>query len=1282
MPDTLQLDVQDIDADTLASIRLGRITLADTQGIWFEAEGLSLRWKPSALWHATLHVQELAAQRIHFVRPPSNDEPPQAACLREQMESLQVTLQQLPDTLQGIQPPPLMLETLAVDEIAIDSTVVDLPSRFRLSGNADLVASQPQATMELHSLEGIDTHARIDLEGHGLTAQWREAKGGMLGHMLMLGSPAPTEMKLEATLADGNTLRHSLHLQAAETPLLTATIDLPMTDDAQLIVHATLPNPALFSPLAQYDTPIEMQAMLGENVLDATITSAHVPLSNKQNLTDITITNHIAFEDDPLFAITTDAKATLQQPDTHDMPVHVALQATGDDEKWRIAKLAATAPDMKMDASGAINLKAGTAQLNGTATIPQLVADFALGAQNLLDAPQAQAQLTINTWKQALPAPLDAVLATPLIIRAAIQPAEVAVTVSNTNIDGKATLHPNAQDTEPLAMASASIGGLPVPLALEATHYANGSGHVRATSAALQVLSQYAITPDSVALNNILLNAEKGMDMSGNIIIDTTTAMASGTIKGAITSTAPFNSLGVTLPEINLAKGALTLKLGKTSTSQQAELRIETGAVTVDRHAVADNLNLNAQAILPKNSAPQLNAKLSAAHLASPLLLDSAQLDIQGDTTALNWKASAAQAAINGIFAANGTLALDDSIALAVNNLNATWQKNRLTLQQPAHIRYGEKEIAVDEINLLLNDSASLKASATLHPDRTQGAFSIAKLPLQALPNDALTDVHGILDGTLTINGTPDNPNIDWNMAIDGLQQNYPQMAKLREQPVTVTLRGGLQRQELSAQLSVNAPDAESFAAANLTMPMTVSLRPDAMQFAPKGSVNADMKADMILAPFLPLFLPDGIYGAGHLVTDLSIKGTLKNPILQGDVDLHSGQIEVLQTGTLIDKLTLRLEARNSRITITEGSATDGAGGTLDVGGHIELSPSLPMDMRAALKNFVAVRHPSATANLSGSTTLKGDLTDALLKGDWKVNSAKILIQKTGDSVTELNVVEVESLDSPLDLPTETDGQTPEEKSKSREERRRERPFTRNLALDMNIAAENQIFLDGFGLNAELKGAVAVTGTAARPKLDGKMETVRGRWEFFGRTFNIVRGEAVLSEQNLSAPLINIRAEAKADDVLAIAQISGSTNNPKIEFSSIPSLPKDEILSRVMFGRNLNSISPFQALQLADMLRSLSGSGDGRSLNPLSKLQDTLGIDELKINNDSGSTEDVTVGVGKYVRENVYLEVEGGAGENSGKVSVEVDLTPSISVETEARQNAESAVRLNYKYDY
>jgi autotransporter translocation and assembly factor TamB len=58
------------------------------------------------------------------------------------------------------------------------------------------------------------------------------------------------------------------------------------------------------------------------------------------------------------------------------------------------------------------------------------------------------------------------------------------------------------------------------------------------------------------------------------------------------------------------------------------------------------------------------------------------------------------------------------------------------------------------------------------------------------------------------------------------------------------------------------------------------------------------------------------------------------------------------------------------------------------------------------------------------------------------------------------------------------------------------------------------------------------------------------------------------------------------------------------------------------------------------------------------------------------------VGVGKYVRENVYLEVEGGAGENSGKVSVEVDLTPSISVETEARQNAESAVRLNYKYDY
>jgi translocation and assembly module TamB len=60
--------------------------------------------------------------------------------------------------------------------------------------------------------------------------------------------------------------------------------------------------------------------------------------------------------------------------------------------------------------------------------------------------------------------------------------------------------------------------------------------------------------------------------------------------------------------------------------------------------------------------------------------------------------------------------------------------------------------------------------------------------------------------------------------------------------------------------------------------------------------------------------------------------------------------------------------------------------------------------------------------------------------------------------------------------------------------------------------------------------------------------------------------------------------------------VSGRAFNPQITFSSVPGLPQDEILSRVLFGSSISSISTLQAVQLASSLNSLRGSGGG--LNP------------------------------------------------------------------------------------
>src|SRR3546814_2697619 len=96
-----------------------------------------------------------------------------------------------------------------------------------------------------------------------------------------------------------------------------------------------------------------------------------------------------------------------------------------------------------------------------------------------------------------------------------------------------------------------------------------------------------------------------------------------------------------------------------------------------------------------------------------------------------------------------------------------------------------------------------------------------------------------------------------------------------------------------------------------------------------------------------------------------------------------------------------------------------------------------------------------------------------------------------------------------------------------------------------------------------------------------------------------------------SKPVISIQASTSVENVNAILNISGRAQNPQIAFTSTPSLPQDEVMSRILFGESVTNLSATQAIQLAASLNSLRGGGGG--LNPLGKLQSAAGIDRLQI---------------------------------------------------------------------
>jgi translocation and assembly module TamB len=187
---------------------------------------------------------------------------------------------------------------------------------------------------------------------------------------------------------------------------------------------------------------------------------------------------------------------------------------------------------------------------------------------------------------------------------------------------------------------------------------------------------------------------------------------------------------------------------------------------------------------------------------------------------------------------------------------------------------------------------------------------------------------------------------------------------------------------------------------------------------------------------------------------------------------------------------------------------------------------------------------------------------------------------------------------------------------------------------------------------------------------------VRGELELARRPFVFDSG-IVTFDGPVDSARVAISAARQVDGFSARVDVTGSPSNPRIELSSTPDLPQDEILARMLFGRSMMDLSALEAAELASSIARLSGQGS--AIDPLGQLQAGLGLDRLRLGmSNDGTTE---LGVGQYLASDVYLEVT-TAGAAGNSVEVEWQPRPQISVTSEANSTGESRVSVRWKRDY
>ncbi len=230
------------------------------------------------------------------------------------------------------------------------------------------------------------------------------------------------------------------------------------------------------------------------------------------------------------------------------------------------------------------------------------------------------------------------------------------------------------------------------------------------------------------------------------------------------------------------------------------------------------------------------------------------------------------------------------------------------------------------------------------------------------------------------------------------------------------------------------------------------------------------------------------------------------------------------------------------------------------------------------------------------------------------------------------------------------------------------------MDLDLTVAAPARVFVRGRGIEAEFGGTLKITGTSANPVTNGGFNLRHGRFTLGEQRLDFSRGRIVFA--GTTDPTLDFAADSRSADVTATVTVTGQASAPQIGFSSTPSLPEDEILARMLFGKPAGSLTPGQAIQVARAIQQFSGGGGHRLVD----VRRSLGINSVDIGtgeNGSGGQ----VGIGKRLNDNVYLGVSQGTTSDSGQVSVDVDVLKNVKVTGKAGATG-GEVGIGAEWDY
>ncbi|MCF4099264.1 translocation/assembly module TamB domain-containing protein [Maritalea mediterranea] len=530
----------------------------------------------------------------------------------------------------------------------------------------------------------------------------------------------------------------------------------------------------------------------------------------------------------------------------------------------------------------------------------------------------------------------------------------------------------------------------------------------------------------------------------------------------------------------------------------------------------------------------------------------------------------------------------------------------------------------------------------------------LTDFPLNLIENFVSTGqaIEGNLSASASITGSASSPRVEYRYQANGFSVALSRSNQLSALNLSGT--GTLIDNRLSMENDIQGGGAS--ARAN-----------GAINLATNG-LNIDVAGQL---PFEYLAQPlsrAGIRLTGAASINAQLGGSTAVPRYQGQITTSGARLTDVASNITVSNISGNIALNNDRAQVTSLTGTIGGGGQLSISGQTSLRPSedLQSDYDIRVRNG-SYEDGTISTQFSADLRLAGPLaTGGSIGGVANIDQASITIpEQLGGGVSP---VEIQHRGASGAVQKQAADLAPKPSASG--------GAGGGMNLDIQVNAPRRIYVRGRGVDAELGGQLRILGTTGNPSPSGQISLLRGRVDLLTKRFDFDTGQVTF--RGSMDPALNFSANTRSDGYIYSIIVQGFASAPEFFFQSSPSLPHDEVVANLFFGKSLGELSPLQIAQLANAIATLNGSNSGPGL--LDRLRSLAGVDNIDIkSNEQGET---TVGIGGYLNDRTYVNVEKGTKAADDKVTIDLDITDSLKARGETAGDGRTEAGIFYERDY